>query len=143
MFDDEVFDEIPEYIPVFDKEGYAVAWLTPSYFYKGAYVIYDLEGEAVGLVKRDGSVYNLDGDHVGWFEDGYFWDFKGLAVAFTKDAKGGPVIPGYQIPPGPPAPSVQPLLPATYIFAPLPAKVAGWSELSWKEFLKGDYRYYV
>ena len=36
------------------------------------------------------SLYNYEGNHLGFFKDGWIRDNKGKCVLFNKDAKGGP-----------------------------------------------------
>ena len=55
-----------------------------------------------------GSVYSLNGTHIGWFDGGVIYDAQNCALAFTRNRTGSlPSVPGIGSTPGMPGFSVR------------------------------------
>ena len=89
--------------PIFDRHGEAVAWLRED-------IIFDAYGNARALIRGE-QVYNYSATTLGTHSRGYFRDRRGQAVAFTRGASGGPMLPIPAIPPIPPIPGIPPIPP--------------------------------
>jgi hypothetical protein len=114
--------------PIFDRRGSVVAWI------KGE-DIYDLDGSHVAVL-NGWNVYGHQGQHLGVIDRGLFRDHRGGAVAFTRGARGGPILPIPAIPPIPPIPSISPI-PAIPSIPPIPAIPSlGWSAVDWRSFIR-------
>lgn len=68
-------------IPIFDKQGEAVAYLDTD---EDA-TIFLWTGRPVAYVSRK-SVYGFNGKHLGWLDQGIFYDHDGYGVGFFKNA---------------------------------------------------------
>ena len=77
--------------PFYNKKGEPI-----GYFAHDDSSIFSLEGLPLGYLEEE-SIYSFNGDHLGWFIDGWITDHKGQAVFFTKDAPGGPFKPSVKI----------------------------------------------
>lgn len=116
--------------PVYDQQGICVAWLDDR-------SILDSSGRHRALIENT-AVYGYDGKYLGTFEDGYFRDRQGYAVAFVEGAAGGPLTPLPQLPPLPPFPMLAPLPPLLPI-PPIPAIPRfAWSPDGWEAYLQGE-----
>ncbi|PYS07243.1 MAG: hypothetical protein DMG12_01195 [Acidobacteria bacterium] len=70
-------------ITLFDRKG------EPGAYIAGDLTVYLWDGKPVAyLYESDGAVhlYNFEGDHLGWFEEGILWDHSGAAVGFRAGA---------------------------------------------------------
>lgn len=113
--------------PIYDPQGSVVAWLDDDR-------IIDLSGQHTALISST-SVITYSGKQMGMFEDGFFRDSGGGAVAFIENASGGPILPIAQIPPVPPVPTIPPIPPIPLIPYVPPVPLLSWSYLSWNDFL--------
>ncbi|QYF93348.1 hypothetical protein KY495_22180 [Massilia sp. PAMC28688] len=82
---------------VYDEIGCAGAILDE-------FCIRNLAGNTVGWVFGL-SVFSLKGDHIGWFEDGVFYDVENNVLGFLADARGLPLEPP-ALAPEPPLPAL-------------------------------------
>jgi len=73
-----------EEISLYNINGNPVAYIAND-----KETIYLWEGMAIAYVAGD-KLYGWNGKHLGWFEDGIFYDLNGLRVGFTKDKNPGP-----------------------------------------------------
>ena len=112
--------------PVFDKNGRTVGWLKEA-------VVHTRDAQPVAFV-NDGAVFSYRRAYLGRFDNGFFRDRTGAAVAFTKGAHGGPMLPMTEYPPYPPYPPYRPYPPIPPI-PPFPTLT--WSRHSWNDFLRG------
>jgi len=72
-------------ITLYNSNGKAVAYITTS----DDYTIYLWNGKPVAYLYENMKrihIYNFEGKHLGWFEDGVIIDRKGNAVGFVKGA---------------------------------------------------------
>lgn len=81
------------------------------------------------------SVFSLKGAHIGWFEEGVFFDIENKLLGFMLGAKGLPC----EFPPPQPAPSMpvlskRPLVP-TLRARPARRPASGWSSHSLAEYI--------
>ena len=117
------------YKPIFDKRGKTVGWL-------GKNVVYSLNGNPKAFIE-DQAVCAYNGEYLGIFENGFFRDRNGDAVAFIEGAEGGPLTPITEIPPIPPIPAIPPISPIPPIPPIPPVSSLSWSNLSWDDYLTG------
>ena len=103
------------YTPIFDRTSLQVAWLLNEV------LVQDLAGEKGGSIKRDGSFF-VDGEHVGSFSDGKFFDLNGLVVEFSDPTLAQDEQPTQQN-------CVSPVL---------ANPITSWSNRSWSGFLAGE-----
>ena len=81
---------------------------------------------------RDGAVFSRRRAYLGRFENGFFRDRTGAAVAFVEGAKGEPWLPPHEDPPIPPIPVIAPIAP----IAPIPPNARpSWSRLTWDSYI--------
>ena len=73
-------------ITFFDENGEPIAYSDDNEH------IFLFDGSAVAFISDD-SIYDYDGKHLGWFEDGWVRDGNGYCVFFTDEAIGGPMHP--------------------------------------------------
>jgi hypothetical protein len=117
--------------PIFDRIGRTVGWLDGE-------VVRLPNGQHIAFVSNNG-VHDYGGRCIGYFEDGYFRDSSGNAVAFVQGATGGPLPPLPQLPPLPPLFPLAPIAPIPSIPPIPPIFTLHWSALSWDQFLTGDF----
>lgn len=70
-------------ITLFDFEGKPVAYIAVAQ----ENTIYLWQGKPVAHLQKDSSVaklYNFEGEHLGWFEDGFIFGHGGNVVGFAK-----------------------------------------------------------
>lgn len=85
-----------------------------------------MSGHAVGWVFGL-SVFSLKGDHIGWCEEGVFYDIENRVLGFVPDAVGMPLAPPGLAPEPPmPALSKRPYVPALHARSARPRR-GGWS----------------
>lgn len=113
---------------IFDPQGQTVAWRSRE-------IIFDLDGSPRAYL-RGGVLYSFSGGFIGRYEDGFFRDAEGNAVACHSDASGGPPPPLGRRNAVPPVP-VYPRAPQKLEAAPPPPRMRSrrWSALSWGEFV--------
>ena len=93
------------------------------------FCIRNLAGNTVGWVFGL-SVFSLKGEHIGWYEDGVFYDIQNKVLGFIPGAKGlGLEAPALAPPPAIPAFSKRPYVPALRGRTARPAG-KGWSGFS-------------
>lgn len=81
------------------------------------------------------NVFSYSGKYLGEFEDGFFWDMYGNAVAFVEGASNGPLTPITEIPPIPPIHPIPPIPPVPPIPPIPPIHSLGWSQMTFEDFL--------
>lgn len=91
--------------------------------------IYLYNGEPVAYFHND-SVYSFDGDHLGWFEQGWVRDNNGDCVFYSDNAQGGPVKPIKSIRPIKSVKSIKPIKSVKSIKPIKAIKSLSWSQLS-------------
>lgn len=112
---------------LYGNSGAVVGWLRDD-------SILDLDGSFRAFL-RDGHIYAFrDGTHVGWFEHGWLWDSNMQAVAFQRDATGGPARPGLGGRPGTPGIPGKPGYPGTSGIPGRPGRSNSWSTLGWERW---------
>ncbi len=98
-------------------------------------LVYDFGGLSLAYLDGD-SVYAFDGQHLGWWGNGWVRDHQGAWVFFTESAVGGPPTPTRQ---ARPAKGYKNLPPASAFKHVKPAPVAnslGWSSRSGSQFFQ-------
>ena len=117
--------------PIFEPGGRVAGWLRSD-------VVFDRECRPLGFI-RGGRVFDFAGTYRGLLDRGFFRDARGDAVAFVRDATGGPIPPFPEVPERPPAAGKVPPVPAVPPVLPMPPIPSlKWSRLSWFEFLTGS-----
>ncbi|WP_372490581.1 4-fold beta flower protein [Microbacterium sufflavum] len=94
---------------LWDRNGRVVGWIDDDR-------LRSLDGRVIGWLVSDELVYSLRGQHVGWFEEGQFWDLKGHVVTFAQNATSGPSKPELSDVPAVPALSAVPGTPGMGAF---------------------------
>ncbi|WP_458117283.1 4-fold beta flower protein [Arthrobacter sp. D2-10] len=113
---------------IYGPQGRVVAWLEANE------IVRNLDGQVIGWLYED-AVYGLQGQHVGYFNDGNFRDHRGAAVAFVSGAKGGPTRPVRHARPTQPVRAVRPARAARSARQARAARVGVWSNLSFFQYL--------
>ena len=117
-------------ITIYGRGGTVIAWLEDD-------VIFDMCGRWVAFLDEV-SVYSFTGKLLGFYEDGWFRDQRGEAVAFTPGCNDeGPVLPICEEPPLPPALDCPPVPTTPHLLAVSPMPGVDWSLQHWSEFLSG------
>jgi hypothetical protein len=115
---------------IYDREGRAVAWRRRD-------AIHDAEGRLRAFI-HDHAVFTYAGEYLGRYEDGFYRDARGAAVAFEDGATGGPLPPPTierdAIAPVPELPRPAPTVTAP---PPPPIRPRRWSDTGWEAFLRG------
>jgi hypothetical protein len=117
---------------IYSRAGYVVGWLHEE-------VVYDTLMSARAFLHA-GAVFTLRGRHLGRFEDRFFRDPQGDAVAFLARAEGGPPLPEIEPPAWPFTVPLRPHLPAPPTSPPAAMPTLNWSQLSWQQYLAGAAR---
>ena len=113
--------------PIFDSSGQVVGWISDG-------SLVNRSNDHVAFL-HEGAVFSYQRGHLGTFDQGFFRDQNGHAVAFVEGAHGGPVKPIQSVPPVPAVPPVPPVQPVAPV-APIPPNPSlSWSSLSWDEFM--------
>jgi hypothetical protein len=115
---------------IFNSTGHPVAWR-----YRDA--IFNDAGKPLALI-RNRNVFTVKGRYLGRFEDGFFRDPQGKAVAFHRGATGGPLPPVTE--PASLQPKFQELPHDPEFETPPPPprfRQRDWSQYTWDQFLKG------
>ncbi len=114
--------------PIFSREAMTIGWL------KGD-VVYDETGFPRALL-RSTAVVSFDGEFLGWFENGYFRDANGDAVAYLRGAAGRPVAPAPRVIPTAPTTWALPSTPTVRVTPTAHPATEFWSEIAWAEYLR-------
>ncbi len=113
--------------PIYDSRGSVVAGLRGD-------DIHDLNGRYRAFVSG-GSIFSYrNGNHVGWFENGWVRDSNMRAVGFLSRATAGPGKPGRAGVPGSPGIPGRPGRPGRAGVPGRPGRSNAWSALSWSDF---------
>lgn len=113
--------------PIISREGQVVGWLKRD-------VVYDEAGQPRAFI-RGNSVFALDAQYLGRLAHGFFRDVHGDAVAFMKDASGGPVTPTPNVIPEPPHTWEVRALAEPRVVATAATPSLFWSEVDWTTFI--------
>jgi hypothetical protein len=112
--------------PLYDHTGSVVGWLG-----SGGRVM-DLAGGSAFWIADPGHVYDYDGQHRGWWNDGHWRGHDGGVVVWIRGARNLGVMPPLpQLPPLPPLPSLEPLRPIPSIPPLRPLNAMAWSRDRW------------
>ena len=95
--------------------------------------IYFFSGEPVAYIVGD-SIYDFNGNHLGWFTDGWVRDHNGEAVFFTEISKYGPLKPFKQFKPFKSLKLLKPLKALRELKPLKPFNSPHWSSLSGDNF---------
>ena len=115
--------------PIYDKNGQVVGWIKND-------VIFDLRNRYVAFISNN-NVFDYIPRHLGSFQNGYFKDKFGNAVALIEGAQGGPIARKKSIPPIPPIPPIPRIPPIPPIPPITPIGSLNWSNTTWNELLFG------
>lgn len=98
------------------------------YLKEGRFV--DRQGNVLGYIHESQFLYNFNGQHCGWYENGMIRDLNGYVVAFMDGASDSPtpILPIRQIPPIPAIPKIPPIPAIRQIHKIKPIKKFGWSQ---------------
>lgn len=112
--------------PIYTRSGAVVGWLHQQR-------VIDRYNNYRGFLHNN-ALYSMNGQYLGRFNNGFFRDLFGNAVAFIKGASGGPLLPITQIPPIPPIPPVPPINPIPPIPPIPPIDSLIWG-VEWEDLL--------
>jgi hypothetical protein len=112
---------------IFDKNGKATAIFDADCIRTGA-------GDVAVWIARN-NLYSLKGDHIGWFENGVFYDSNNNIIGFLRGASGLSSRPGLSGLPGMPGFSGRPGRPG---FSGVPGRPGkgGWSRYGLDGYIK-------
>jgi len=119
--------------PIYDQYGRCVGWLDDEES------VIDPLGRHLAFVD-EGAVFTYEGKYLGTFDEGYFRDDNGDAVAFIESAERGPLTPLPNLPPLPPMAEIPPLRPITPVPPIPPLPRLSWSGEAWDEYMQVDRR---
>jgi hypothetical protein len=117
--------------PVFDADGWTVAWIYKQQFLIDA-------ASTLRAIMRGRAVFSKERRVLAEFADGFFWDARGEAIAFVSGATNGPALPGLRASPAAPIPptiSVPSLAP---IVSARPSHRRRWSRMTLDQALAGS-----
>jgi hypothetical protein len=107
---------------LFDGDGEVYAWLNED----GK--IYGLDGQNLAFIEGD-SIYDWDGNHVGWWTDGHIRDSYGAVALFTSEASNlGVLKPMRALRPLAPLRELSPMKPMKSMKPMRPLKQMAWAE---------------
>jgi hypothetical protein len=113
--------------PIYSKNGEVVGWFDSE-------DILSLDGQYVAFINSDNIIsYHGDG-HIGWLEDGVFWDSHFLAIGMLRNATASLPRPGFGGTPGQPGKAGRPGRPGIPGTPGRPGRSNRWSDLSWDEW---------
>ena len=116
---------------IYNHRGAVVGWIV------GESDIFSRANLYIGFLEET-NVFNAGGFYVGEFEDGFFWDRNGRAVAFIDGATNGPIIPITQIAPISPIHGITPIRPITPVTPVSPVHSLSWSQSAFEAFIRGQ-----
>ncbi|WP_210149734.1 4-fold beta flower protein [Paeniglutamicibacter terrestris] len=114
--------------PIFNKNGAVVAWLYGK-------DILDLGGAHRGFVNGSSVISYQKGYHLGWFEQGVFWDSQNRAIGMTRDISASIPRPGLSGVPGRPGIGGRPGRPGIPGTPGKPGRSGGWSTQEWNDWM--------
>ncbi len=93
------------------------------------------EGGSVAAWISGKNLYSLSGVHIGWFDNGIFYDSDNCALGFIRDSHGLPSRPGLAGTPGRPGFAGRPGKPG---FAGAPGRPGkgGWSRRTIEDYIQ-------
>ena len=110
--------------PIFGSTGQVVAW-------RDGEEVLSLTGQYVAFI-RNGNVIAYNGSgHIGWFEEGAFWDSSLRAVGILRDTTARLPRPGFGGVPGRPGKAGRPGRPGIPGTPGKPGRSNSWSTESW------------
>ena len=113
--------------PIYGRNGQVVGWFDDG-------ELLDLHGRYAAFV-NSGSIISYRGNgHIGWFEDGVFWDQNFLAVGMLRNATASLPRPGFGGTPGRPGKAGRPGKPGIPGTPGRPGRSNSWSNLTWDEW---------
>ncbi len=119
------------FYPVYNQKGKASFFLDQDKIH-----VYGWDGTPVVFIEK-GAVINYRGEHMGWYDEGWFRDTSGKCVGFSELGKGGPNPPKTKTPEEPPAEKQEPPeKPEIKDLPPRPPRKAVWSDIKDTEFFK-------
>ena len=113
---------------IYDRRGRVVGWIVDGSD------IFSRANHYIGFVE-DTNVFNRRAGYLGEFDDGFFRDRNGRAVAFVDGATHGPITPVTQIPPISPIHPITPVRPVTPVTPVSPVNSLSWSPIAFNEFI--------
>jgi len=112
----------------YDKTGRPVAYTEDDVH------IYLFNGRPVAYFHEQ-SIYSFQGDHLGWYKNGWIRDNSGRCVFFTEEtAGGGPVKPVRYVKPVKHVKHVMTVKSVRHVRPVTPVDALTWSELSGNSF---------
>ncbi len=114
-------------ITLYSKIGSPIAYMEDDCH------IFLFTGKTVAYIDGD-SIYNYNGRHLGFFEDGWIKDHDGFYLFFTENATGGPNRAMQDIGPIKSEKSEIPNKNKKDAKPPKPENKEAWSKLKWQQF---------
>jgi hypothetical protein len=113
--------------PIYGHTGQVVGW-------NDGEEVLSLNGNYVAFI-HSGSIISYKGDgHIGWFEDGVFWNSNFQAVGMLRDHKASIPQPGIGGTPGYPGRAGRPGRPSIPGTPGRPGRSNSWADESWDEW---------
>ena len=110
--------------PIFGSSGQVVAW------FEGEEIL-ALNGRYVAFLHSGSIIAYTGSGHIGWFEEGVFWDSDFRAVGMLRDASASLPRPGLGGVPGRPGRAGRPGRPGIPGTSGRPGRSNAWSASSW------------
>lgn len=111
----------------YDRNGRPVAYSNDGKH------IFSFSGMPLAYIDQN-SVYSYQGQHLGWFDDGWIRDNQGGCVLYTAFASGGPTRPMMQIKPVKGVRDIMPVRGVQSIRPIKPIKSISWSSVGAIQF---------
>jgi hypothetical protein len=112
--------------PVYDKSGQVVAW------YEDGEII-DSAGRYIAFLNNDSIISYSGAGHLGWFENGVFWNSDFQAVGMLREHSASIPMPGLGGTPGRPGRGGKPGKPGIPGTPGRPGRSNSWSSKPWNE----------
>lgn len=113
--------------PIYSRQGQVIGWINNN-------VVYDMNRKHRAFIAND-ALYTYNAKYIGRFNNGFFRDRFGNAVAFISGAKGGPMTPLTALPPLAPLLPLAPLPPLPPLAPMAPMATLSWSQANWEDYI--------
>jgi len=113
--------------PIYGSTGQVVAW-------RDGDDVLNLYGQYVAFIHNGNLISYSHEGHIGWFEDGVFWDSNFTAVGMLRVISASLPRPGYGGTPGRPGKSGKPGRPGIPGTPGRPGRSNSWSSQRWDDW---------
>ena len=114
--------------PIYDRNGQVVAWFRDNEILSGS-------GQYAAFINQDSIISYSGKGHLGWFEDGVFWNQNFQAVGMLRGNTSSISKPGLGGVPGRPGVGGRPGRPGVPGTPGKPGRSNSWSATAWRDWL--------